>query len=89
MKIEFSFMTGIFDEYEICTNADYGRIVELPHVAWCIYVYNKEGILNLACPGNIFRCRYQGVVFETLHDKDQLAMLRRKLEEDFAVERLD
>ena len=89
MKIEFSFITGIFETYEICTEADYGRIIEMSHIAWYIYVYNKDGIRNLACPGNILRCRYHGVVFETLNDKEQLAMLRRKLEEDLAVEQLE
>ena len=88
MKIELSFMTGIFDEYEICTGEQYGRVVYL-YPDWFIYVYTKDHIPNLACPGNILRCRYRGVVFETLNDKDQLAMLRRKLEEDFAVESLD
>lgn len=89
MTIEFSFMTGSFETYEICTGEKYGKVVESLSPYWYIYVYDKNHIPNLACPCTILKCRYQGIVFDTLYDKDQLEMLRRKLEEDFAVERLE
>lgn len=90
MTIEFSFITGSFETYEICTGEKYGKVVEsLSPLLWYIYVYDKNHIPNLTCPCTILKCRYQGIVFDTLYDKDQLAMLKRKLEEDFAIERLE
>lgn len=89
MTIEFSFMTGIFEPYEICTDEKYGKVVDHLDTDWYIYVYGKHHIPMLACPCTILKCRYQGIVFDTLCNKDQLAMLKRKLEEDFAIERLE
>jgi len=91
MTIEFSLAPGIFHTYEICTGEQYGKVVEPESRSpyWCIYVYDKNHIPNLACPCTILKCRYQGIVFDTLGNKDQLAMLKRKLEEDFAIERLE
>lgn len=90
MTIELSFMTGIFTTYEICTGEQYGKIIDYPGSDWWyIYVYNKHHIPNLVCPCTVLKCRYQGVVFDTLGNYDQLAMLKRKLEEDFAIERLE
>lgn len=89
MTIEFSFMTGIFTSYEICTGEPYGKVVDHLGTDWYIYVYGKHRIPTLACPCTILKCRYQGIEFDTIGDKDQLAMLKRKLEEDFAIERLE
>ena len=89
MTIDFSFMTGIFTTYEICTDGQYGKVVDHLGTDWYIYVYGKNHIPVLACPCTILKCRYQGIEFDTLGDKDQLAMLKRKLEEDFAIERLE
>lgn len=89
MIIELSFMTGLYTAYEICTGEQYGKVIEHLGTDWYIYVYNEHHIPNLVCLGAVLKCRYQGIVFDTLGNKDQLAMLKRKLEEDFAVERLD
>ena len=93
MTIELSFATGIFHTYEICTDGQYGKVVDRLGTDlgtnWYIYVYNRYRIPNLVCPCTVLRCRYQGIVFDTLRNKDQLAMLKRKLEEDFAIERLE
>lgn len=88
MTIELSFITGIFEPYEICTGERYGKVVDHLDTYWYIYVYNKHHIPNLVCPCTVLACRYQGMVFDTLNN-DQLAMLKRKLEEDFAIERLE
>lgn len=92
MIIELSFtdeIDGIFHTYEICTGEQYGKVFEPLSTNWYIYVYNMEHVPNLVCPCTISKCRYQGIVFNTLSNKDQLAMLKRKLEEDFAIERLE
>ena len=89
MTIELSFMTGIFETYEICTGEQYGKVVDHLGTDWYIYVYNRHHIPNLVCPCTVLKCRYQGIEFDTLGNKDQLAMLKRKLEEDFAIERLE
>lgn len=89
MTIEFSFATGIFETYEICTDEKYGKVVDHLGTDWYIYVYGKYHIPLLACPCTILKCRYQGIEFDTLCNKDHLAMLKRKLEEDFAIERLE
>lgn len=88
MTIELSFATGIFHTYEICTGEQYGKVGDSSGDFWSIYVYNKHHIPNLVCPCTVLKCRYQGVVYETLHDSVQLAMLKHKLETDFAIERL-
>lgn len=88
MTIEFSFATGIFHTYEICTGEQYGKVFGSLGDFWSVYVYTKNKTPSLISPSTALRCRYQGVIYETLHDDVQLAMLKHKLETDFAIERL-
>lgn len=89
MTIEFSFETGIFETYEICTGEHFGKVVDYFNTDWYIYVYTDiNKIPNMVFPAAFLECRYQGIVFD-MNNKEHQVMLKKKLEADFAIERLE
>lgn len=88
MQIEISFMPGRFDLFDICPEHGIESRRKWAE-GWSIFIKNSEGTLIRFSPTNAMRVRYGGHMYETMTDDDQLAMLKRKLETDFAVESLD
>lgn len=80
-------MPGMFRRFEICSEC--GIVARRWTQGWYIFIKNREGTIIRFSPTNALCVRYGGHMYETMTDDNQLAMLKHKLETDFAVESLE
>ena len=87
MQIELSYRTGRFDRFEICPERGIETRSKQPE-HWSLFIKTNEDMIVRVSPISTLCVRYDGQVYDS-EDDDQLAMLKHKLETDFAIELLE
>lgn len=87
MQIELSYMPGRFDRFDICSERGIETRRKRPE-GWSLFIKNNEDMIIRVSPISTLCVRYDGHVYDS-EDDDQLAILKHKLETDFAIERLE
>ena len=87
MQIELSYLPGRFDRFDICQERGIETIRKRPE-GWSLFIKNNEDMIIRVSPISTLCVRYEGHVYDS-EDDDQLAILKHKLETDFAIEHLE
>lgn len=87
MQIELSYLPGRFDRFDICPERGIETRRKRPG-GWSLFIKNHEDVVVRVSPISTLGVRYDGHMYEP-EDDDQLAMLKHKLETDFAIECLE
>lgn len=87
MQIELSYRPGRFDRFDICPERGIETHRKQPKI-WSIFIKNDEDMIIRVSPISTLCVRYEGHVYDS-EDDEQLAILKHKLETDFAIERLE
>lgn len=87
MQIELSYLPGRFDRFEICPERGIETRRNRPE-GWSLFIKNNEDMIFRVSPISTLCVRYDGHVYDS-EDDEQLAMLKHKLETDFAIELLE
>ena len=87
MQIELSYRPGKFDRFDICLDLGIETRSKRPE-RWSLFIKNNEDMIIRVSPISTLCVRYDGHVYDS-EDDDQLAMLKHKLETDFAIELLE
>lgn len=87
MQIELSYLPGRFDRFDICLELGIETRSKQPE-RWSFFIKNNEDMIIRVSPISTLCVRYEGHMYDS-EDDDQLAILKHKLETDFAIERLE